>query len=371
MSDKNSYSRIEWLDSLRVLACFLVVMAHIVVPYFMRPPLLLDDSSFLWSSFYASLVRFAVPLFFMVSGALILPVTQPTGMFLKRRFSRVLTPFLIWSVLYAAFPWSYEVLTGNDFKVLFPYSRVIPDLPTMWNNILLIPFNFSVGIHLWFIYVLLGLYLFVPIISPWVEKAGKRQFHYFLVLWGVTLLMPYLQLHFPNLMGKCSWNDYPAFYYFSGYLGYMLLGCYFRRFYDISIARTLAWAVPCFVAGLWFTLHFYRISSVEGQAPNGTYISFASINVALMAGSVFAVFKVLPQDFIYRKAGGLIRDFSKLSFGVFLVHFFLVGMFYRSFAWLDISPFFKIPFLTILTCATGYIIMKLISYIPGSKHITG
>lgn len=103
------------------------------------------------------------------------------------------------------FPWSYETLTGDSFHSVFPLSRVTPDLETMGTNLLLIPLKFSVGIHLWYLYVLMGLYLFLPVISPWVEKAGKAAFAYFLLLWALTLLFPYLQTISPAI-----WENAPG-----------------------------------------------------------------------------------------------------------------------------------------------------------------
>lgn len=368
--DKNE-NRILWMDTMRVLACFLVIMAHVIVPYFMLPPLDAASPSFQWSSFYAALVRVAVPLFFMISGALILPVRLDTKTFLKKRFSRVFIPFLIWSLIYTAFPWGYDTLTGESFKTLYPYSRIVPDLGTTMRNILLIPLNFNLGIHLWFIYVLLGLYLFAPIISPWIAKAGKQQFHYFLGLWAFTLFLPYLQLLWPNILGKCSWNDYPAFHYFSGYLGYMLLGVYFKKFYSASFPRTLAWAVPSFAVAFWFTLHYYRISTIDAQAPSGTFINFASINVAVMTAAFFAVIQTLPQRNLPRIIKRAITECSIKSFGVFLFHYLLVGIMFNSLLWLDISPLLKIPLLSLLLCLVGYLAIKIISFLPGSKYITG
>ena len=56
----------------------------------------------------------------MISGALLLPVRDTTGQFLKKRFTRVLFPFLLWSAFYTVFPWSYETLTGDSFHSVFP-----------------------------------------------------------------------------------------------------------------------------------------------------------------------------------------------------------------------------------------------------------
>lgn len=54
------------------------------------------------------------------------------------------------------------------------------------------PFNFSLlDVHMWYIYLLIGLYLYLPIFSAWVEKASERAKLWFLAAWGVTLLLPY------------------------------------------------------------------------------------------------------------------------------------------------------------------------------------
>ena len=132
-------SRIPWLDNIRVFACILVIASHIVGQFFVSPPFTPDNETCAWSSFYTVLVRVSIPLFFMISGALLLPVRDTTGQFLKKRFTRVLFPFLLWSAFYTVFPWSYETLTGDSFHSVFPLSRVTPDLETMGTNLLLIP----------------------------------------------------------------------------------------------------------------------------------------------------------------------------------------------------------------------------------------
>lgn len=97
-------SRIPWLDNIRVFACILVIASHIVGQFFVSPPFTPDNETFAWSSFYTVLVRVSIPLFFMISGALLLPVRDTTGQFLKKRFTRVLFPFLLWSAFYTVFP---------------------------------------------------------------------------------------------------------------------------------------------------------------------------------------------------------------------------------------------------------------------------
>lgn len=371
----NPSSRIPWLDNIRVLACILVIVSHIVGQFFVTPPFAPGNSTFAWGSLYTVLVRISIPLFFMISGSLLLPVAESTGTFLKKRFLRVLAPFFVWSILYTVFPWCYETLTGDSFKTIFPLSRATADLPSLWVNLALIPFKFNVGIHLWYVYVLMGLYLFAPIISPWIEKAGKKEFLYFLSLWGITLFFPYIQLAYPSFLGKCPWNEYGTLHSFSGYLGYMILGCFLRKYYSRpSFGRTALWATPCLIASFFFTLYFYRLSTMEAQASSGIYINFASINVALMAVCVFTLFQANPEFPAQGKWRTALSDFSRMSFGIYLVHFFLVGSIYHLFLkwhWLDIPTAVSIPLLTIATCLASYLVIKLLSLLPGSKYLIG
>lgn len=74
-------------------------------------------------------------------------------------------------------------------------------------NILKIPVNFGVEVgHLWYVYMLLGLYMIAPIISPWLKVATRKQVEFYLYVWGVTLCLPYIHLLFPSVLGECFWN---------------------------------------------------------------------------------------------------------------------------------------------------------------------
>lgn len=371
-------SRIPWLDNLRVLACFLVIVSHIVGQFFVTPPFTLENETFACSSYYTVLVRVSIPLFFMISGALLLPVREATGLFLKKRFSRVLIPFLLWSVLYTVFPWCYEMVTGDSFKTIFPLSRATADLSAMGESLLLIPLKFGVGIHLWYLYVLIGLYLFAPIISPWVARAGRRDFLYFLLLWSISLFLPYIRLAYPHVLGACPWNDYGALHSFSGYLGYMILGCFLRKYTTrASFARVAAWAVPCLIASFWFTLHGYRASTIEAQASSGVYIGFANVNVAIMAVTLFVLFQAAPHAAAGSSvgpAGKVMAECSRMSFGIYLVHFFLVGSMYNVFDrlhWLGMPACAVIPLLSLATFLASYAVVRLLACLPGGKYLVG
>ena len=95
-----------------------------------------------------------------------------------------------------------------------------------------IPVNFGVEIgHLWFVYMLLGLYLFAPVVSPWIETASRRAMEGYLALWAFTLCIPYVHLVFRSCSANVSGTTRRCSTIFSGFLGYMVLAAYLRRYH--------------------------------------------------------------------------------------------------------------------------------------------
>ena len=114
-----------WLDVVRLVAMFTVVCCHCTDPFNFYPGTSPDIGEIkFWGAAYGALLRPCVPLFVMITGALLLPVRGDISAFYRKRILRVFVPFLIWGVLYALFPWITGVL-GLDSKVIldfFPYS---------------------------------------------------------------------------------------------------------------------------------------------------------------------------------------------------------------------------------------------------------
>ncbi len=105
------------------------------------------DEIKLWGAIYGALLRPCVPLFVMITGALLLPVRGEVSVFYKKRIPRVLWPFLIWSVIYNLFPWITGVLGIKPEVILdfFPYSGeevTRQSLVISLDYIAQIPFNF-------------------------------------------------------------------------------------------------------------------------------------------------------------------------------------------------------------------------------------
>lgn len=115
--------------------------------------------------------------------------------------------------------------------------------------------------HLWFVYMMLGLYLIMPVISPWLQKVGKKEEGFFIGLWAFTLCLYLFRYFFGPVFGECWWNPYPFFYYVSGFVGYIVLGHYIKEHIHWSTRKTCLVCIPVLVACYAFQVwRFYQRS---------------------------------------------------------------------------------------------------------------
>ena len=306
---KDSFSRREhigWVDLLRVLACFLVVFAHCCDPFVGQ--LDADRGAFLTGAFAGSLVRCSVPLFVMMTGVLLLPVGEGMGAFYRRRIGRIVPPLLFWSLalplLFFAYLHTFGAATQSP--TVDPASYTVRQLVVRLYTFV---FNFNYDTTpLWYLYMLVGLYLVMPVLGAWLRQASQRDLQLFLAVWGAALLLPYVEVAAPllgyagnggnmGLWGVCDWNAYGTFYYFSGFVGYLVLAYYLVRYpLRWSWRRTLGVMAPLFAVGYLITA--LGFVATQNRFPgNFAYLEivwyFCGINVFMMTLPVFVVVQKL------------------------------------------------------------------------------
>lgn len=349
--------RIVFLDYLRAIACWMVIWVHSCEFFFIdgdsigiRTP---EDG--FWVSLIDSAFRCSVPLFVMASSYLLLPLQQDTASFYKRRFMRVVVPFAIWSLLYATLPYLWGDMSAADVK------------EALWQ--LLTNFNGASG-HLWFIYMLLGLYLFMPVLSPWLERVGRRGEEAFLAVWLLTTFWHYLKLFVPTLYGECYWNEFHTFWYFSGFIGYLVLAHYIRQHIHWSRRRSLWCGGLLFAAGYAFTaIVFYR-RTFTADTLQQLELSwrFCSFNVVMLTAGAFLMLRqcTCGKGRLY----AVVQEISRLSYGIYLMHIFLLGFCYKCVEGCFSTPA-TIALVAIGTYLSCCLSAKLLSYLPGSKYLLG
>ena len=203
--------------------------------------------------------------------------------------------------------------------------------------------------------MLVGIYLLMPLLSPWAEKVGRKELQVYLGIWFFTTLIPlvrgwvggpapviYGPSGIPNpakfpLWGEASWNTYGLFYYFSGFIGYLLLGLYFRRFVgELSWKKTLALAVPMFAAGFavcsaGFLAGVWNdcggVFPVEGPVGLAAIWEVPWLNdgagIALMTTAWVLLFRKIGSGGRFYER--ILLPVSKASYGMYLCHMLLLA----------------------------------------------
>lgn len=323
--------RLYWVDLLRLVAMLMVIAAHCVDIYNATPQS--DPMNSFWGAFIGSLMRPSVPLFAMMTGLLLLPIGQSAAEFYKRRIPRVLLPMILWSAIYYLIPWLTGVV-GLDKSVittLFPFEfSPSQEAGDALKNIALIPFTFNgYTTHMWYLYMLIGLYLLMPFISAWVEKRDATMTNTYMALWLCSLTLPYLQqLIAPNLFGECAWNKFGTLYYFAGFAGYLLLGHLLARRGHMPLRKIIAMGVMLYVSGYIITYTGFASMAVQysyEEAPEllELFWQFCSPNVVLMALGIFLI--VQRINITSPRLQQLLAATTRCSFGTYLMHYIFIG----------------------------------------------
>lgn len=332
------------LDLLRIMACVMVVIMHSPIPSENANGLLLSSLSYFTAP--------CIGLFFMVSGALILPPpiaseSNTALPFLRKRLKRVLMPTLVWTLFYIAI----KLLDGN--------MTIDEVLKTMAS----IPFSAQGHGVLWFMYTLIGLYLVTPILHAWLRNASEKEIRFYLLLWLIAMCYPLLQMFV-----KVNDTATGILYYFSGYLGYFVLGYWLQRYGEklsLKVATFLmcvSVVAPIVVKIMHLEVDFYSLF---------WYLSvFVAIQCVFWWMTMKRLQKVLRMS---DRVKSFITIFSNLSFGIYLSHIFIM----RHIVW-DVpfvehinSPLLQIVVVALLTLTLSFVVSLMFSITPLGNGVVG
>ena len=343
------------IDLIRVVACFLVMQTHAGEIYYIEDNGdLIRNEKNIWPGIFNSLARVCVPLFVMISGYLLLPMKTDYSTFLKKRFIRVSFPFIAFCIFYD----------------IYYYIRGVIDVKTMLINIPKIFINYGSELgHLWFMYMIMGVYLLIPIFSPWIKSAKKEHFYFYFVIWLISSFSCYIHLAFPQIWGEVYWNNNTVVQGFIGDFGYAVLGAFIKL--HLKEKNLYILGIILYLIGSGFTMFGFLYKREEATTCEEIEVTwkFDSINVVIATFGVFLLLRKVECK--NEKVVKIFNDIALKSYGMYLIHIFFLQFFKYVFDAPNQFPLWCIFVIAILTFITSYLVIKALSYIPYSQYIIG
>ncbi len=361
MKISNKYmgkERIIFLDWLRAIACLMVFFVHAAEAYYSNDyTFSFTSDTARWSVLvFQSLVRSSVPLFLMASSYLLVPLKTDTFTFFKKRFKRVVIPLLVFLALYAVLPTFWGAQTWSQAWVELRHAYI----------------TFPVaGSHLWFLYMLIGIYLIMPVLSPWLVNISKKEEQVFLLIWLFTSTFYRLRPMLGGaIFGECWWGVNATFYYVSGFVGYVILAHYIRTWIHWDKRKIISICAPLFALTFVILLASGAYYSTRCTTPAELERDwqFLSIVPVFMSFAAFMLIKAITSSGkFYEK---VILKISSASYGMYLMHMLILPHYFKLFS-PHMPEYFGIPLITVATYLTSFLISHLIGKLPFGKYVVG
>jgi surface polysaccharide O-acyltransferase-like enzyme len=350
-----------WPDRLRNLATVMVIGIHVAAPVAHGDGQDFNGSWWWAGNFWNSLTRPAVPLFVMLSGYLLLGKDYPLPDFLKRRFSRVVIPAIFWMLIYSFYNY---MANGSPSSIGAALKGI---------------FTGPVHYHLWFIYLIIGLYLVYPIIRPWARTASNQDYLYFFVMWSIGTWI-YKAL---AVFGQMTIGIY--FELFTNNCGYFVMGYFLGtrvRLNDVRGIMNEEQGLPSAVR-----VHHYTPWLLIAVGTAGTMISSYVVNAFFWNGHTNVYFyDYLTPNVIVSAIGWFLlarmlfnskplldieREFSAASFGIYFAHVLVMDYCGKLGYWHSMAhPIYLAPMLTIMIASLTFLAISLIRVLPGGQRVT-
>ncbi|MBQ2654649.1 MAG: acyltransferase [Methanobrevibacter sp.] len=336
--------RIFYYDELRALAIIMVVLCHVVILY---RPFTYDTAIHSVPGLFYILTHVAVPIFFMLSGALLLDRTYDLPGFFKKRFTRILLPFLFWAIIAAAISvFGLHNSYGEAYKIFSGKNR--------WT---------------WFVWAMMGIYLVLPIVNSFIKRYKIRGAEYFIIVWLVTVILS-------------TFHQYPFYRlelsYFAGYMGYLVLGYWIvNKNVRISDLNAILIGFLLFISSISIDFYVFmnNIPKIETK--------YLSLFVVIASFGVFLMFKRyahycdthqtsllgrLHSKIENGKLGRAIFSISVCSYGMYLVNSLLYKII-KDFITINTLKIMPILFIGVLFLS--WLFVYALSKVPALKKFSG
>jgi len=333
-----------WLDNSRVIAIFAVVFLHVATGVVIGSDI--GTKSWWIGNLYDSLVRWCVPVFVMISGALLLDPSKKEDLrtFYLKRLSRISIPILFWSALFLLWATLKGTIKGEPLSLVDLATRLLSGKPYF---------------HMWFLYMIITLYLFTPFFRRLLKGSSRNEI-------AVLVLFTFVLSALNALAGNLFLGDSKLFInWFLSYIPYFFLG-YLVRTRERDYPSRILWGV--FVVSVILTAAgCYAVGRTEGLDAGLYFYGYLSITVIPMSVSVMHLLKSWTKPI---GSVGLTKQIAALTLGVYLIHpIFLEVIQYAGYCSLAFYPGVSIPVITFVVCGLSLSGAWVINKVPYLKRV--
>ncbi|MCQ2977222.1 MAG: acyltransferase [archaeon] len=345
--EKKNYT---YIDILRIISMICVVCMHVLADN-LRDNILTTD----WHVYniLSSFMVIAVPIFFMISGALILSSekTNDIKYTIKNRLLKVFIPLVVWTIL-------------NMISLHLTETRPDPWLYTFMRIKMFI--RQPVVVHLWFLYALIPLYVLSPLLKILVDNMKKNTVIYTIVVWLICSGLLITLSNITSFSGTRTLmnNDYNL-NFLNGYLGYFILGYYLHNTKKEFKYRTLFLVILLNLSIIIFGTAFferYYAGYFEGfKLYNGIF------SIALSVATFMLIKKLFINHEFKEGTKRFLKIISNCTFAIYLMHNLIIKSLHYTFNTATILNTFGFILLTLAICI---IITLILGSIPCICYLT-
>jgi surface polysaccharide O-acyltransferase-like enzyme len=286
-----------YLDILRVYACIAVIVYHVFAVIVSSFGKLLNRPEYFISTILVNIWLWHVPTFVMISGVIFLNRTKEITIkqLLTKYVSRIVFALFVFGIPFAFMEIFFEA----------HYQFNIGQIGTAVLNV----FQGKVWDHMWYLYMIIGLYLVLPLLKLFVSNADKKTMEYILlILFVFTSVIPTVQNIFQiKIDFYLPVNSVFVFYLFLGY---------YIHHYNIRIKNKIL-----FMAGIIYIGYIVMLQLKTGDVI-GLYSNISPLVVIITT----TIFCFVRQNIREIK---LYRIISPYCFGMYLIHEFFLNIFYK------------------------------------------
>ena len=356
--------RIFYFDFLRAMAIIGIIFCHSSISYIVND---MGSFNFYTTAFYDCFRDFCVPIFVMLSGALLIAKKYSMTSFFKKRLSRILIPFIFWALI----------------SVVYSFKHINHSIDIDTAIEIFLGHGGTIGVTFWFVWMIIVVYIGIFIINKAIELGNKRQDTFVSKFIAVLTILSviYIILFQSHFFSQEYYNSILS--YFASFLTYAVIGYFLvnNNFIEKHVKTKYLAVISLILSAVLYVSYIcYYVVPSSIQNSTLTYLSYFTVQILIISVSIFLMVKFMSDTQVFKKMeagrlGTVITTISKYSFGIYLCHYLVLYHLKRNIIYLiDFShqnSIIWIPLFVVITLVISFAILWILNHVPYLKKVTG